>query len=78
MTDIAIALAAVRALLQNAAPILGVLQNANAQGRTTLTDDEWAQVRSAADAAHANLEAALQDSPAGPPAPPVTKPGGTP
>jgi hypothetical protein len=67
MTDIAIALQLLTAILSNAAPVLAVLTQANAEGRTTLTDEEWAQVRASADAAHAALESAIGGS-----APPPT------
>ena len=63
---LAIALQVLTSLLANAAPILQVLTTANAEGRTTLTEAEWAQVKASADSAHQALLEALGTPPAPP------------
>lgn len=45
--------------------VSGLIQQASAEGRTTLTAEEWSAVTAAADKAHAGLTAALEAAPRG-------------
>lgn len=46
--------------LQNAQVISGLIQKANAEGRTTFTPDEWALITGADDAARKQLDEAIK------------------
>lgn len=75
------------ALAQATQEVSALVANASAQGRTTLTTEEWDALTAKADAAHAALEAALGRNSAAvaalgaapaadaPPAPPSGAPG---
>jgi len=56
--DVAISL--VLALIDRASTISALIQNAQAAGRTTLTDEEWASIQAADDAASIALRGAIE------------------
>lgn len=55
--DVAISL--VLALIDRASTISTLIQNAQASGRTTLTDAEWKQIQDDDNAASSDLQAAI-------------------
>lgn len=59
--DVAITIAL--ALLSNAGQISMIIQQAKAEGRDTLTPEEWAIITSSADSARASLVSAIQAAP---------------
>jgi hypothetical protein len=66
MTEIAMILDLAVGLLQSVTPVLQIIQQANAEGRTTLTPDEWTTIKSAADAAHAKVAGLIGTTPPAP------------
>lgn len=51
------------ATMQKAQSIGAIVQKAQAQGRTTLTDTEWASIQSIDDQAKQRLEQAISNAP---------------
>lgn len=67
--NLGIALNFLSSILANAGTLSGLIQKANAEGRTELSEAEWAHIIANRDAAIASLDAHIAAAKAPPPSP---------